>query len=445
MSERKRANQFLMECVAPTIINHLNIYIGELTMSKSILEQFTTSENQFDFESYKDHAIELLRAGKPLLGEDGIATPLIKKILEAALEGEMEAHITDTKSIDNRRNGKSHKIIQSSTGSFDLETPRDRNCSFEPEIVKKRQTILNSTLDNKILGLYGIGMSYEDISSHLSEMYDVSISPATISSITDKLLPVISEWRNRPLESVYTVVFLDAMFFKVREDGKVVFKTLYNILGINQEGYKDILGFYSADGEGAHFWLSVLNDLKARGVKDILIACIDGLNGFKEAIEDAFPKTDIQHCIVHQIRQSLKYVSSVDQKEFLRDLKSVYQASTKDLAENNLILLDEKWGKKYPMVIKSWNSKWDTLSTYFKYTQEIRRLIYTTNPIEGFHRQVRKFTKSKGAFISENALFKLVYCACQRIKKKWNMPLNNWALIISQLDIFFEGRINVGL
>jgi putative transposase len=414
-------------------------------MSNNILKQFLNSENQFDFKSYQKHAIEALKSGKPLLGEDGIATPLIKNIIEAALEGEAETHIDQTKTEGNRRNGKSSKTVQSSAGSFELETQRDRNGSFEPQLVKKRQTILNATLDNKILGLYGIGMSYKDISSHLAEMYGVEISSATISSVTDKLLPVIEEWRNRPLEEIYPILFLDAMWFKIKENGKVVKKALYNLLGVDQSGHKEILGFYLADSEGAHFWLGILNDLKARGVKDILIACVDGLTGFPDAIEAAFPKTEVQLCIVHQIRNSIKYIASRDQKEFMQDLKTVYQASTKDLAESNLKKLDEKWGEKYPLVIKSWQTKWDLLSTYFKYSKDIRRLIYTTNPIEGFHRQVRKFTKTKGAFTSVNALYKLVHCACQRIKEKWNQPLHNWALTISQLHIYFEGRINVEL
>lgn len=414
-------------------------------MSDDILKQFFNSENQFDFEAYKKHAIEALKSGKPLMGADGIATPLIKNIIEASLEAEAEAHIAETKLEDNRRNGKSCKTVQSSVGSFNLKTPRDRNGSFEPQLVKKRQTILNATLDDKILGLYGLGMSYQDISSHLAEMYGVEISSATISTVTDKLLPILQEWRARPLEEIYPIIFLDAMWFKAKENGKTEKKVLYNILGVNQSGRKEILGFYLADSEGANFWLGVLNDLKARGVKDILIACVDGLTGFPDAIEAAFPKTEVQLCIVHQIRNSLKYVTSCDQKEFMRDLKTVYQAATKDLAESNLEKLDEKWGKKYPLVIKSWQTKWDLLSTYFKYSAEIRRLIYTTNPIEGFHRQVRKFTKTKGAFTSVNALYKIVYCACQRIKKKWNQPLHNWALTISQLHIYFGDRINVNL
>lgn len=288
-------------------------------------------------------------------------------------------------------------------------------------------------------------MSYEDIKKHLAEMYDVDISCAVISSVTDKLLPVITQWRSRPLESIYPIIFLDAMWFKARDEGKVVQRVIYNILGINQQGQKDILGFYSAESEGANFWLGVLNNLRNRGVEDIFIACVDGLTGFPEAIQAAFPKTEVQLCVVHQIRQSLRYVASKDQKAFVKDLKTIYASDTKDLAEQNLLLLDEKWGHQYPMVIKSWQTKWDHLSTYFKYTKPVRRLIYTTNPIEGFHRQVRKYTKSKGAFTSENALFKALYCAIEQIKKKWNMPVRDWSLTISQLDIFFKNRLNVGL
>lgn len=398
-----------------------------------------------DLKQLQEQIVAEIREGKSLLGKDGLLTPLLKRALEATLEGEMEDHLDQTRADKNRRNGKTSKTVKHSAGSFELETPRDRDGSFEPEIIKKRQTVLNQALDDKILGLFSIGMSYDDIRKHLAEMYDLDISAAKISSVTDKLIPIITEWRNRPLESIYPIIFLDAMFFKAREDGKVIQKAIYNILGINQHGRKEILGFYSADTEGANFWLSVLNDLRNRGVEDILIACVDGLTGFPEAIQSAFPKTEVQLCIVHQIRQSIRYVASKDQKEFLKDLKTVYAADTKDLAEQNLLLLDEKWGTKYPIVLKSWQLKWDYLSAYFKYTKPVRRLIYTTNPIEGFHRQVRKYTKSKGAFTSENALFKLLYSAIEQIKKKWNMPVRDWAETISQLDIYFEGRLNVGL
>jgi transposase-like protein len=387
-----------------------------------------------NLQQLQEQIVAEIRAGKSLLGQGGLLTPLIKNALEASLEGEMEAHLDESRANKNRRNGRSSKTVTHSAGSFELETPRDRDGSFEPEIVKKRQTVLNDALDEKILGLFSLGMSY-----------GVDISAAKISAVTDKLLPLITEWRSRPLESIYPIIFLDAMFFKTRDEGKVIQKAVYNILGINQQGHKEILGFYAAESEGANFWLGVLNDLKNRGVEDILIACVDGLTGFPEAIQAAFPKTEVQLCIVHQIRQSIRYVASKDQKNFLKDLKTVYAADTKDLAEQNLLLLDEKWGAKYPIVLKSWQKKWDYLSAYFKYTKPVRRLIYTTNPIEGFHRQVRKYTKSKGAFTSENALFKLIYAAIQQIKKKWNMPVRDWAETISQLDIYFEGRLNIGL
>jgi transposase-like protein len=288
-------------------------------------------------------------------------------------------------------------------------------------------------------------MSYEAIQDHLADMYGLEVSAGKISLISDKLMPVITEWRLRPLESVYPIVFLDAMHFKVRVEGKVTSKAFYSVLGVDNTGRKEILGLYLSENEGAHFWLSVLNDLRARGVQDILIASIDGLKGFPEAIEKIFPKTEIQLCVIHQIRNSLKYVISKDQKAFMADLKLVYGASSKDLAEHRLLELGEKWGKKYPAVIKSWQTHWENLSQYFKYPEELRRIIYTTNIVEGFHRQVRKYTKNKGAFTSENALLKLIYCACQKILEKWYQPLHNWALIVSQLQIFFEGRLNLQL
>lgn len=403
--------------------------------------------SDFNFDEFKQAALHQLKQGQPLTGKDGILTPLIKSLLESTLEGEMDAHLFECrKSGDvNRRNGKTSKLMKTSTGSFDLLTPRDREGSFEPEIVKKRQTVLNESLDNKVLSLYAIGMSYESISEHLAELYGLEVSCAKISLITDKLLPLITEWRNRPLESVYPIVFLDAMHFKVRVEGKVISRAFYTVLATDVTGKKDILGLYLSENEGAHFWLSVLNDLRARGVEDILLASVDGLKGFPEAIAQAFPKTEVQLCVVHQIRTSLKYVVSKDQKAFMTDLKPVYRASSKDLAEQRLLELDEKWGKKYPAVMRSWQNNWEALSQYFKYPEELRRIIYTTNIVEGFHRQIRKYTKNKGAFTSENALLKLIYSACQKILEKWNQPMHNWALIISQLQIYFDGRINVGL
>lgn len=386
--------------------------------------------------------IQSLYEKKPLSGPDGVMTKLLKTAYEAALDGETEAHLAngDLEDAQNRRNGKGKKTVKSTYGSFELETPRDRNGSFEPNIVKKRQTVVNEEIDNKILGLYSIGCSYEDIAKHVKEIYGFSVSDAAISAITDKLLDKISEWRNRPLDSVYPIVFMDAMFYKVRENGTVTTKVMYNIMGINKAGFKDILGVYFCESEGASFWLGVLNDLKARGVTDIMIACIDGLKGFPAAIATAFPRCEVQLCIVHQIRNSLKLVPSKLQKAFVVDLKSVYAAASKDVAESNLLAITEKW-QKYHMALKSWHENWENLSGYFKFSLAIRKLIYTTNPIEGFHRRLRKYTKTKGAFTSENALLKLTFCAITTIVKKWNMPIQNWAEAISELDLHFPNRM----
>lgn len=387
-----------------------------------------------------------LYSGQPLLGENGIFSKLIKQVVEASLNGELDAHIADNKLEEagvNRKNGYGQKKLKTGTGDIIIDIPRDRSSSFEPQLIKKRQNSINEELNNKILALYSLGNSYEDISSHLQDIYGIEVSNSTISSVTDKLIPELNEWKSRPLEKIYTVIFLDAMFFKARKDNLVVTKVLYNIMGINCEGRKEILGFYVNESEGAHFWLGVLNDLKARGVSDVLIACIDGLAGFPEAISSVFPQTEIQLCIVHQIRNSLKHIASKNQKEFMVDLKKVYQAINLEQAEYNFLLLEEKWGDKYPMVIKSWRNNWDNLFSYFKYSHEVRKLVYTTNPIEGFHRQVRKYTKTKGAFTSENALLKLVFCAIKAIDKKWSQPLHNWGMTISQLDIYFPGRLNL--
>lgn len=391
-------------------------------------------------------AIEQFKSGKSLFGKDGAFAPLLKSFLEKALEAEMEGHLDEQERFrGNKRNGKGKKTIKSSAGSFEIETPQDRQSSFEPELIRKRQTIMAESLEGKIIGLYGLGMSYRDISKHIEEMYDTEISHTVLSQITDKIIPEVKAWQNRPLEAVYPIIWLDAMHFKVKEDGKVVHKALYNILGISKEGKKEILGVYISESEGANFWLQVLTDIQNRGVKDILVASIDNLSGFSEAIQSIYPKTEVQSCIVHQIRNSLKYVASKEQKVFMKDLKKVYRASSKELAETELLLLEENWGKKYPVVIESWQRNWDKLSTYFQYTEPVRKLIYTTNPIEGYHRQIRKVTKTKGAFPNEMALLKLVYLATQRIQEKWTSPLQNWGLTVQQLAIKFEGRLDLGL
>jgi transposase-like protein len=402
-------------------------------------------KESIDFESIKKQALEQFRSGKSLTGKGGAFAPLFKQFLEAALEAELEEHLSqETEEADNnRKNGKVKKTVKTGDGPIELVTSRDRNGSFEPEIVKKRETILADSLQDRIIGMYGIGMSLRDISNHIKEMYDMDISHDTLSSITDRIMPLIKEWQSRPLDELYCIVWMDAIHYKVKEQGKVKSRAVYNILGIDKEGKKDLLGVYVSENEGANFWLSVLTDLNNRGVKDMLIACIDNLNGFEQAINTIFPKNEVQSCVVHQIRNSLKYVASKDQKEFLSELKPVYKAATKELAELNLEKLAEKWRKKYPVVIRSWEENWHKLSTYFKYTEDIRRIIYTTNTIEGFHRQVRKVTKNKGVFPSDDALLKLVYLAYRNISKKWTQPLQNWSLTVSQLSIHFEGRLTL--
>jgi len=398
---------------------------------------------EFDYEEVKNKALAQLKTGKPLLGKEGALGPLFKSFLEAALEAELENHLQENNEDEsNRRNGHGSKQLRTSEGSMELSTPRDRTGSFEPEIVKKRQTILADNLESKIIGLYGLGMSLRDIAAHIKEMYDSDISHTTLSEVTDRVIPAIRLWQAHELENVYTIVWLDAMYYKVKdESGHVVTRCLYNVLGINLEGRKHLLGMYVSQSEGAKFWLSVLTDLQQRGVKDILIACIDNLGGFEEAIVSIYPKTEVQSCIVHQIRNTIKYVASKDSRAVMADVKLIYQAVSKELAEEHLNGFEEKWGKKYPIIIKSWRTNWHKLSTFFKYTADIRRIIYTTNTIEGFHRQIRKVTKTKGAFTNDMALLKLVYLASERIAEKWTKPLPNWGLTIQQLSIMFEGRM----
>lgn len=394
----------------------------------------------------RDKALQQLMSGQSLTGKDGVFAPLLQQFLESALEGEMSSHLTELeRSKGNKRNGKGTKTLKTSSGEVTIATPQDRQSSFEPQIVRKRETILADNLSSQIIGLYGRGMSFRDISQHIKEMYDVDISHDTLSEITERVIPLVKEWQNRPLEAVYPIVWLDAMHYKVRDGGKVVSRAVYNILAINAEGHKDLIGMYISESEGANFWLSVLTDIKSRGVKDILIACTDNLTGFSEAILSVFPQAEVQTCVIHQIRNSLKYVASKDQKIFMKDLKMVYQAANKSQAEDGLIKLEEIWGKKYPVVIKSWNNNWDKLSTYFQYDEHVRRLIYTTNAVEGFHRQVRKVTKTKGAFPNDMALLKLIYLTVENISKKWTQPLQNWGLTVQQLSIKFGDRMKTDL
>ena len=394
----------------------------------------------FDFND----AVQDIMNGKNISGKDGVLAPLVKQLVEAALEAELESHISQDvfAGNKNRKNGSSSKTIKTEGGEFILDTPRDRAGSFEPQLVKKHQTHLTDDIEEKVLSMYSLGLSYRDISKHIEDMYKIELSTGTISNITDKIITKVKEWQDRPLEPIYTFVWLDAIHYKIKDGGKYDTKAVYTVLGMDKEGKKDVLGLYIGESEGANFWLGVLTKLQNRGVKDILIASVDGLTGFPEAIKSIFPKTEVQLCIVHQIRNSLKYVSSQDQKEFMKDLKLVYQASSKETAEDELLKLDEKWGKKYPIVLNSWNNKWENLSHYFKYPYAIRMIMYTTNIIESVHRQFRKLTKTKGAFPSKDSLLKLLYMGIQNAKEKWTQPVHNWSQTLSQLAIFFEGRLD---
>jgi transposase-like protein len=402
-------------------------------------------ENEkFDFEAFQVEALKKMREGSPLLGKEGVFTPLLKKFLESGLEAELEDHI-ETDPAPNRKNGRGKKKVKSTLGTVELEPPRDRNGTFDPKLVSKRQSVLSEDLDELILFLYSQGSSYGDIRKQLERFYGVEMSETTISRVTDKVWPQVQEWRSRPLEAVYPFVWMDAIHFKVRREGRVVSMAVYCILGVDQEGKKDLLGMHLGESEGAKFWLQVLTDLKSRGVEDIFIACIDNLTGFAEAIETIFPKTQVQLCVIHQIRNSRRFIPWKDLRAFMQDLKRVYRALTKDEAERELDKLEEIWGKKYAVVIDSWRRNWDRLSTYFEYSPEIRRVIYTTNIIEGFNRQLRKATKTKGAFTSEEALFKLLYLVQDRITQNWSRGVFNWNSVLSQLSIIFGERLKLKL
>ena len=401
-----------------------------------------------DLEEFFEKAGEIKNIDE-LFGRDGLLANLVKGTVEGMLEAEMTNHLGYPKNKKilspggkNKRNGYSRKKLRTSSGDVQVEIPRDREGGFEPQIIPKHQAN-TSEFDNKIISMYAKGMTVSDINEHVADMYGVELSDTMISQITDKVFPQVSEWQNRTLDQVYPIVHLDAIHFKVREDGRVKSKAAYVIMGVNIEGKKDILGIWVGEEEGAKFWLAVLTDIQNRGVQDILIACCDNLKGFSEAIKTIFPKADIQKCIVHQIRNSLRYIVSKDSKEFLVDLKKVYKAATKDGAETNLLKLGEKWEKKYPLVIKSWNNNWDELSTYFDYAAEIRRIIYTTNPIESFNRQLRKVTKNKSVFPSNKAVEKMLFLVTRDVTKKWTMPVQNWATIISQLAIHFPDRLKL--
>ena len=379
-------------------------------------------------------------------GKEGIFARLFSDTLEQMLEAELSDHLgyepyeAKGRNSGNNRNGRYPKKVRTSGGETTIQVPRDRKGEFEPQIVAKYAANTNE-LEEKIIGMYAKGMSTRDIQEMLGEMYGVDVSATTISKITEKVWPLVEAWQNRPLDAIYPIIYLDAIHLKLRREGKVTNTAVYIVLGVDLEGHRDALGHWIGDGgEGANFWLSVVTDLQNRGVQDIFIAAIDGLAGFKEAIQAVFPHTAIQRCIIHQIRTSLKYVSWKDKKAFTKDLKKVYKAATREEAEVQLLQLGETWNRHYAMAVRSWENNWEDLATFFDYPAEIRRLIYTTNTIEGYNRQLRKVTKNKASFPSEEAARKLLYLAHRNIAKKWTRPLMDWPKILNQLAIRFEER-----
>lgn len=371
----------------------------------------------------------------------------IAEFMEDGLETELDDELGYSrydycnKNTENSRNGHSSKTLRTSFGDVEVAVPRDRKGEFEPQLLKKNQTSISQDIEEKILSMYAKGMTTGDIEAHIQDIYGVNVSDTTVSRITDKILPVAKEWQQRPLEAVYAVVFLDAIHYHVRSEGHIVKKAVYIAIGIDLDGHKDVLGMWVGENESAKYWTTVLNSLRDRGIEDIFIACTDNLCGFSTAIEAVFPKTEIQNCIIHQIRNSSKYVSYKDLKALMADLKAVYAAVDEDAALMALDTFSEHWDKKYPTISQSWRANWANLSTYFKFPQELRRLIYTTNAIEGFNRQLRKVTKAKSVFPTDESLFKMLYLAMMDITKKWTGRRQDWSMIHAQLAVYFEDRM----
>lgn len=401
-------------------------------------------------EERKNLINQLLATYKPE-DADGVQS-MLKDLLGDTLQGMLESELEEdlgyskydykNKETDNRRNGYSKKTVTSSMGDISLDIPRDRDGEFDPQIVKKHQTDISS-IEDQVLSMYAKGMTTRDITEHLQSVYGVEASPAMISKMTDRILPIAKEWQNRPLSRKYAIVFMDAIHYNVRQDNSVIKKAVYIAIGTKLDGTKEVMGMWIGGNESAKYWLGVLNEIKNRGTEDILIASVDGLTGFNDAIHAVYPKTEIQRCIIHQIRYSTRFISYKDIKPFMVDLKLVYQASTEDIALQQLDLLDNKWGKRYPSTISSWRNNWVELSTYFKYPPELRKLIYTTNSIENFNRQLRKVTKSKTIFPTDDSLFKMLYLAMNDITAKWKGRPREWTRILEQLIIYFDDRVSL--
>ena len=370
----------------------------------------------------------------------------LQEMLEAELDDSLgyAKHDVQNKRTTNSRNGKTRKRVTSEFGELEIAVPRDRDGDFEPHVVKKRQSNVTG-IEDQIIALYAKGVSTREIQDHLENLYGIEVSPTLISNVTNKILPLIQEWQNRPLQSIYAVVYLDAIHFKVKQDGHIINKASYMAIGIDLDGKKDVLGMWVGENESAKFWLNVLNELKNRGVQDILITCVDNLSGFSQAIAAAFPQTEIQKCIIHQIRNSTRYVSYKDLKQVTADLKPIYKAATEESARAELDQFEAKWGDKYPLTVRSWRSNWEELSAFFKYSPEIRKIIYTTNIIESYHRQLRKATKGKSIFPSDESLLKMLYLATMDVLRKWTTRVQNWGQILPQLAIHFQDRVDLHL
>lgn len=394
----------------------------------------------FDYKKFEQEAIAKLRSGKGLTGPEGAFTGMIQRILQAALDGEMDDHIKEDR--PNRRNGHTDKQVQTSMGPVDLEPPRDRNASFEPKIVGKWERRIAPDIENQILSLYGMGNSYEDISSFIEQMYGVKYSTSLISSVTDRIWEEIDCWRKRPLNSCYALIYLDAIHYKVRDNGRVVTKAIYTVFGVDLEGERDVLGLYIDQAEGARFWGRTLEDIRDRGVEDVLFFSIDGLKGFPEVIQQIFPKSIVQRCIVHMIRTSLRYVSYMDYKPICKDLRTIYTAADEQEASRALKAFADKWDPKYPEISGKWEANWVELSAFFDYPSNIRRMIYTTNAVEALHRLMRKTTKTKGALVNDNALIKILYLTLKNNEKTWKRRARSWPTILSTLRREFGERIN---
>lgn len=380
-----------------------------------------------------------------ILGQSGVIKELVKAIVERSLEAELDTHLGYQKhqrsaKTDNSRNGHSNKTVKGEFGELDIKVPRDRSSEFEPQLIPKRETRL-AGFDQKILALYARGMTTRDIQAQLQELYGVEVSATLISNVTDAVLDEVKQWQSRSLDRVYPIVYLDCLMVKVKEDGKVINKAIYLALAVNMSGRKELLGIWMSKTEGAKFWLSVLTELQNRGVKDIFIACVDGLSGFAEAIETVFPKTRVQLCIVHMVRNALRYVPHKQMKEVAGDLKTIYAASTADEAELNLELFAEKWDDAYPSISKSWRSHWQRITPFFDFPDDIRKAIYTTNAIESVNMTLRKVTRNHRVFPTDNAVFKVVYLAMLNMAKKWTMPIKNWKAALNRFAIEFEGRM----